>query len=461
MNRRGWLAAAAGLFSAQSFGGNSRVSHARNENGVKAKLYPDADNWAALQTLLDVSTHVTLPAGEWPISRTLQMGQRRQAVQGQGVGRTTLRLYTNYGGPVIGIGAGTRWSPTDTNYFGATGMMVRGLTLHQQSTAAGANCLYVSDQPVYGVNECNELKVYEVRVRGAAYEGIVAASSIRDAHLKNIEAWDCGNGGPAYALSTAGINATCGGLILEDFRTLRCGQGVETGNSNVIVRRGVITEPGAGTPGIGVNIGSTGWGIYDVEISDCKIYGYDSAIAVGNGIGRLTSIRILRNLIHDEGAGNSPIEFQGGQTANGVANPFAGPDLSAEGSFIEDNVFEVSSPHQGAISYNTGPADLGNPNVYGREKLTVRGNIIRFVSGDTSLQTNPLIGFAGNITGDCLVTRNRVYGLPTAPSRGDVQSYTNNQNAAVQGMPNLSVYGNDAYLSTDRLRDFSVRIEGA
>jgi hypothetical protein len=222
--------------------------------------------------------------------------------------------------------------------------------------------------------------------------------------------------------------------------------------------------PGTGTPGIGVNIGSTGWGIYDVEISDCKIYGYDSAISVGNGIGRLTYIRILRNHIHDEGAGDSPIEFFGGQATNGVTgadNPFEGPDLSDEGSFIEDNEFEVSSPHQGAISYNTGPVDLGNPNVYGREKLTVRGNIVRFVSGDPSLQTNPIVGFGGTITGTCLVVGNEIHGLPDAPQRGDVQSYTNGTNPSIPAMPNLSVYGNNAYGTDGRLRSWFTNREGA
>jgi hypothetical protein len=436
--------------------GATRVASARNENGDKAKLYSDADNWSALQSLLDGSTHITLPVGNWPISRTLNGGRWSQFIQGQGVERTTLRQYGDYAGPVVGFGGGTAWS-TGTNYVGAQGMQIQGLTLHQQSQASGTNCFQATYQEAF-VGESDHLTIRNVRVRGSRIEGIVVASDLHHVLLSDVEAWDCGNDAPVTGNSTAGINATSQDTIIEKFRCVRCGQGVETGNTNVTVRKGVVSDPGPGLPSLGINIGSASWGVYNTVVEDCVIAGYDSGIVVGNGIGRLSRVIVRRNIIRDastEGAGS--ITFAGGQEVNNVVHPDQGPDTY--GSEISDNEMDIFTTHNGVILYNTGPSPVYE--YAGREPLSILRNIIRFNLADPSQQGAPVIGFAGKIVADCLVEGNQIYGLPDAPVRGDVQSYTSGTNQAVQGFPNLRVVGNNAWVLNNRLRSFSTRIEGA
>lgn len=451
-SRRGFLAAAAGMLASPCFGVDKRVSHAVGSNGSRVKLYSDADNYAALQALLDVAPEVRLPPGNWPISRTLVYKLNGQRIRSYGVDACTLRQYGAYTGPVLGIGAHPTWNPGGPNL---TGCRLNGITLHQTVDASGASCMIIYEF-------CSDFEASNIRLKGSRYEGFISGSTSSFITLKHIEVLDCGNGGIAYPLSTAGINATSDHMLVEDFRCTGCGQGVEGGSQHVVYRRGTITDPGDGNPGIGINIGSTGQGIYDVVVEDCIISGYDSAIAVVNGIGRLCGVYIRRNKIYDEGDGDSPIEFAGGQMNNlvtGGDNPYEGPDLA--GSEITDNEFFVSSPHDGVISYNTGPADGGNPNVYGREALTISRNTVRFVAGDTSLQTNPIFGFAGNITANCRLTDNIIHGLPAAPSRGDMQSYTNNANVAVPGFPTFRHGRNYAFAPSGERRAFVTNIEGA
>jgi hypothetical protein len=424
------------------------LSQARTETGLKAKLHPDADNWAALQGLLDVSTHLTLPAGTWPIHQTLNIGNTAKTIQGQGVERTTLWLTADFAGPTIGIGGAGRW-PGSESYGAADGCNLFGLTA-RTSASASANCKCVF------LNGGDDFLMDKVRVRGSAYEGIVTGSDIHRVTLRNIEAWDCGNGGPAYTLSTAGINATSIDLLIEDFRTLRCGQGVETGNTRVTVRRGVVSNPGSGLPSLGINIGSSVYGVWRTSVEDCTIDGYDTALSCGSGNGRIAGVYFRRNTIHDLGAGESPITFFGGTLNNTVPHPDQGP--TTEGSEITDNTIYIHTPHQGTIGYNGGPVDVGGVNA--REPLTITGNEIYFDLADPSLQTAPVIYFAGKILGDCIVRNNRIFGLPEAPSRGDIASFTNNDNPAVQGFPNLSTYGNYTFKPDSRERSPYVRIEG-
>jgi hypothetical protein len=431
------------------------VATARAEDGSTCKLYSNQDNWAALQSFVDAHTTIQLPAGEWWISKCLNLKNNSQTLAGRGADNTTLKRISSVGGPVVGIAGDGAWEGS-SGYGRADNITVRKLSLWQTDEST-TNC------KCFFNNDGDNLLLENLRVIGSSYEGIVSGSNCAYVRLSHIEAWNCGNGGPAYALSTAGINATSDQLIIEDFRTVGCGQGLETGNQHIVIRRGHISSPGAGSPQKGINIGSTGHGVYDVVIEDCIISGYDSAFGCGNGIGRLCGIFFRRNKIYDEGDGAAAVEFMGGLENNlvtGEQNRFEGPDLY--GSEITDNEFYISAPHSESIIYNTGPANIGNPNVHGREALLVARNKITYVSGDTSLQTSPIIGFAGNITGNITVQDNKVYGMPAAPSRGDLQTYTNNQNASIPGMPNLSYARNYAFdTNGKRLRSFVVNIEGA
>lgn len=306
---------------------------------------------------------------------------------------------------------------------------------------------------------CHDFTAENFRCSGSKYEGIVVSSSVVGCSLRNFEVWDCGNGGSSYAFSTAGMNATCARLTVEDFRIKGCGQGVETGNSYVVVRRGHISQPGPGLPSLGINIGSSVYGVWDTVVEDNVIIGYDTAIGAGNGIGRLSGVIIRRNTIYDDGGVDetqaAPIGFAGGETTNTVQHENQGPDIY--GSEITDNEIHVSIPHQGAISYNSSPNQDGT---WGREPLLIARNRI-YMEGVSSEQTHPIVNFAGEVSGDCIVDGNEFFGLDDPPDRGDIQSNSLTGNAAIPGMPNLTVRNNFAYKTNGTQRAIELNIEGA
>lgn len=420
------------------------VSYAVGSGGSdprSVEIFPDADNWQALQDLWTGCTSITLPPGRWPIYQTFNMRSAR-TLAGQGVDQTTLVMVGGFAGPTLGLGGQGTWP---SGFLAAPNATIRGLTVEQTVNSSTNNkCIWSEGG--------DNLLVDNVRVKGSSYEGIVTSSNLDGVTVRNFEAWDCGNGGPAYFLSTAGINCTSRNQLVENFRTLRCGQGVEGGNSrNEIFRKGVILGPGTATPSLGVNIGSTGRGIYQVTVEDVTVRGYDSSISMGpNGIGRLCGCIVQRCDV-DKG-----INFSGGQMTNAVpGQPGEGPDT--EGSFILNNIVRINGLSDASILYNTGPSSPSY-DVYGREPLTIRGNSFYY---DGTPQTTPSIGFAGKIVATCVVEGNFLYGLNAAPSRGDIASFTSGSNPAIPGMPNMTYRGNIAFNRSGMSRPFSAKIEGA
>lgn len=414
------------------------MSQAVSETGETVELYPDSDNWPALQPFLVAHRYVVLPAGVWPIHQTLNIVRHGTVLLGRGVDATMLDLVAPFAGPVIGGGGQGTWAG---GYPAADGVSIIGLTA-KTSIDASAQC-----KCIYNAAG-DDMLIENVRVRGSRYEGVVSASPNKRVTLRSVEAWDCGNGGDFYSLSTAGVNATSIDLLVEDFVCIRCGQGVETGNTRVVVRKGLVTDPGPGRPSIGVNVGSSGMGVYDTTVESVVVRGFEAAIGCGNGIGRLAKVVFRNNDV------DGPIGFAGGTLNNNVPHADEGP--SVYGSEIVENVIRLPS-NVGAIGYNSGVVDNGG--LFGREPLRVERNTI--VVEDGVAGTNPLIFFAGKIAAECKVYDNVVYGLDGPPSRGDLASYTLLSNPTIAGMPNLHYGGNLAYGRDGRSRGFLVEIEGA
>lgn len=419
------------------------MSFAVAEDGSRLDLVSDADNWSALQSFCDAHTSIQFSEGVILLSRTLNVKPGSVSWRGRGPDSTTFRRAGAFNGPVVGVGLLGR---IPSGYAAAPSFTLADMTVWQTDDSNSNNkCIW---------NETgDDFLVQGVRVRGSAYEGIVAGSDVVNVTLQDFEAWDCGNGGVAYPLTTAGINCTNRNLVCEDFVTLRCGQGIECGNSPAgVFRRGTVLGPGTNTPSLGCNIGSTGRGVYRLTIEDVTFRGYPQSIQVGNnGIGRLCGVTIQRCDV------DQAISFSGGLVDNLVpGQPGEGPSI--EGSFILNNAIRISEANtQASILYNTGPS-AGVYDVYGREPLTIRGNSVYYAS---QVQTTPTISFAGKIVANCIVEGNRFYGLTVAPSRGDIASFASGSNPSIPGMPNLSQSNNIAYDLTGRSRLLSVKIEGA
>ena len=420
------------------------MSHARAEDGTVIDLLPDTDNWPLLQALCDAHTSVYIPPGTWPLTQPLNL-RTGFYLQGAGVEQTTIIRKGTFGGPIIGLGGEGRW-PGSGAYGQANGVVVRGLELFQTDTQGGTN-------PFFN-NDGNNLLVQNVRVRGCSYEGLISGSNCQYVTLRDVEAWDCGNGGPAYSQSTAGLNATSVDLLIDGFKILRCGQGIETGNTRVTVQNGYIGQPGVGAPSLGVNIGSTGYGVYQVTVQNVVLDQMGTGIEVGNGIGRLCAVTIQNNTVYTPATNGVGIEFAGGIATNSVHTPNEGPDT--QGSFILNNTIHVLNPMNGAIGYNTGTVNNGG--VLGREPLTIAGNAILFQLPDPTLQGAPAIYFAGMILASVKCRQNTIDGLPNAPPRGDLASFTLISNPAVPGFPTLD---NRSLITTYNAKDrpTSIKIE--
>ncbi len=424
------------------------MSYARAEDGSRLRLYHDSDNWSAFQTFIDAHSSILIPAGHWTFSKPINLGGKRYEFVGRGATATTLHNIGTFGGPVLGVGAYGTYAGS-AGYGDANGTVVRGMTLQQDDeTTAHCKCLYVLGADDF-VGE-------NIRVRDSSYEGIVSGSGLHRITFRNIEAWDCGNGGPAYTLSTAGINATSIDLLIEDFITLRCGQGVETGNTRVTLRRGLVTRRGEGLPSLGINIGSSVFGVYETTIEDCTVLGYDAPFGCGSGNGRIASVTFRRNIAKDAGvAAAANLSFMGGILNNTVPHADQGPTTGH--SYIIDNEFYVTRPTNGCIGYSSGITDTNG--LFGREPLTIARNKIFFDLAEES--TAPVFFFAGEIIAPVELIDNEIHGLDAAPSRGDVQSFTLLGNPTVPGFPTLTYAGNVAYKRDGRTRNMVINIAGA
>lgn len=418
------------------------MPRAVGDTGHYAELsdYDALSNYNELHQLILSSNEVTFPRGRWPVSQTLETGGGfTRSFRGYGVSRTEL-VCVGGNGPVIGVAG--NWNGS-IQYLPIDGFSIRGITLTMTvDNHKDNNCLFVH-------NYCNDVTVERVRAVGSPYEGFVIGGIVDRVLLKDIEAWDCGHGGAHFSTVTAGINPVSSNTVIDGFVCLRCGQGVESGQYVVTVKNGLITDPPNVVGPIGVNIGSNNYGIYFTVLDNIRIYGYGNAIQIGpNALGRSSRV-IVQNCITD-----GAIFFAGGKTVNNVPlPPNEGPDTY--GSQIIDNVIYVNNTNNGTCIY-TGGINLADA-VFGREPLTIARNRVYYSLSNPSANTSPVFGFGGNISGNCLVEDNLVYGLDAPPQRGDVQSFSVQSNPTIPGMPNLTVRNNRSFKINGSERNFLVK----
>lgn len=399
------------------------------------------DNAPQLQSFIDSlpeGSSVALPAGTWNVASPIRL-KANQKLVGKGMDQTTVRSTGAAWADGVVV-----WGVDWTNP--AHGVELRDLTVEQAVNGPTQHTC------VHG--EGNDSKLTRVRFKGSRYEGVVIGAWNLRATFTDCEAEDCGNGGAAYAHSTAGFNSHAFDTRYTRCRAKRCGQGFEFGSAGTIVDSCIVTEPGAGAPSIAFNIGSYVNGVWKVRLRNSRSVGYATAVQVGNGIGRLADVRIESNAFVD-----GTVNFMGGKPTNAVPHPhtgYQGPDTF--GSAVVGNTFIFTKPNYGAVSYNTGPSATWE--VFGREPLAVERNIVHFKLAGGDVQPAPPFGFGGKITGGCRLIDNIVSGMESAPGRGDGATYTNNGNPAVQNMP-IVVKGNVATNAEGMNRAFVVKIEGA
>lgn len=405
-------------------------------------LFPDADNRATLQSFLDslpAGVVVMMPSGVWPVYATLN-GTKSLTIKGAGINSTTIvGQGADYAGPVFKAGV------YDT--IKVDNIVLEDIAFKQEGRSPTQKHTCVN---IHG----DHFRATRVKIEGSQYEGIQVDGNCVDALFTDCVGVDCGNGGPAYTLSTSAFNSHARDTHYINCRTTGCGQGCECGSRGTIVEGCTFENPGAGGPSIGINVGSNAWGVHDVKIMGNFVRGYPSGIGCGNGIGRLSKVEITGNVV-DGGT----IGFMGGKTTNAVpGNPNEGPDLY--GSICSGNTIIVRQANGGALLYNTGPEATAVE--FGRENLTMDSNtIVSLIPSNAEQQVAMWTGCAGKITAIVKITNTKIFNSDVAPDRGDIASESNNASVAVPGMPTLSLSNNRVFRWDGAERSLNVRIEGS
>jgi hypothetical protein len=398
------------------------------------------DAWQNLQDSIDRAAKsggtVRLAIGVYLVSKPIVLASGTTIV-GAGMDRTTIRNLGRFGGPLV--------------QFGMKGE-VRNVNLQDF-------CVEQRDNDLKGTNciqgdQAHDVHLTRIRVRGSRYEGMVGGSHARRWFVDSCEAEDCGNGGPAYSLSTAGINVCSRETVLVRCKTKRCGQGFEFGNLNVHLLYCTAEEPTSAEPSIGFNCGSSVVGISKVHVFGCRSVGYPSAIGFGNGIGRLSGVTVEGCTCIDGSIG-----FSGGKTLNHVPTPDQGPDVS--GSYIRDCVVRWTKPSDKtfcAILYSTGPSADGK--IYGREPLVVSRLRVQFAAKPNGKIICPIMGVSGHVSAPVTFRDCVVEGLDEAPLRGDAEVASNNANKLPGDIDHIRFVNCTATTSSGAEREFEVHLEG-
>jgi micrococcal nuclease len=415
-------------------------------SGHSVALNPDEDNTAVIQAAVDSfnggTGTITLPEGLWGVCGTINLPSN---ITFAGKGDTKTILFRRaladggfFNGPIIGGGGDGRWVGSEGKSR-ADNVRVHDIgTLYSPGSDGGVNskCIWFENG--------TSILVYNVRLEGGAYEGLVGGSWARNVIVTRCTAVNCGNGGRFYTLSTAGFNVMSIGTNYNDCTAVGCGQGWELGNTRTSLLRCVADEAGSGEPSMAFNIGSSVAGVYDCSIVNCRSRGFSSALGIGNGNGRLAKVTIRGNVFID-----GSVSFMGGKPDNIVPHNDQGPDTY--GSTIDGNTFIFTQANNdGSCGYNTGPAAGGE--IYGREPLTVSDNVFVFAPGIQ--QSTPVIYTAGKVPAKQNWLRNWIIGIDTA-GRGDLAVFSNNAN--VSGPGNIEATGNRAFFGNppvERIVDF-------
>jgi len=157
-----------------------------------------------------------------------------------------------------------------------------------------------------------------LRVIGYSYECAVDGGGAHNYgdELRNSEFGPCGNGGPAYKLTTAGINYNGAHAWIHDNKVSMSGQGEEYGGRGAHVENNEFdgSTLAGGQQGQCFNIGSTGAGVWDVWFVKNKCRNFGTAVHGGNSIGTMDRVHIEGNTFTDSGG----VSLSGGQDTNSV-----------------------------------------------------------------------------------------------------------------------------------------------
>jgi hypothetical protein len=217
-------------------------------------------------------------------------------------------------------------------------------------------------EDVWIINTAGSAPSYECYVMGGG------AKSVRWRVHYNVLS-GCGHGGPDYPGSTSALNMNGSDWTASHNTVTDSLQAVEMGS-----RRGMLTDNVFVAPirdAIGVNVGSTGSGIWQNTIARNRILGFISAIEVFNSIGTVHSTTIVDNTIV-----NGVISVNSGQEENTVIEGDVDEVIHGT-SIVRGNTlrYDINLGNQ-PIKVGTGPY---GPQA-GLENVEVVGNTVTYTT---------------------------------------------------------------------------------
>ncbi len=193
-------------------------------------------------------------------------------------------------------------------------IIISGITFSQVPTAS-------TEAKVVSSYATQDVEIYQSTFTGSSNECLVmggGAKSIRWFVHDNV-AHRCGHGTAPNWRATSALNLNGEDVVATNNYVFDSGQGIETGarrarfiNNTLVGSPLSVSAPVS--PSTGINIGSTGSGVWDIEVSGNSIRDWENqAIQIENSIGTLNRIYVHDNVMYGSG-----IALGGGTDRNSV-----------------------------------------------------------------------------------------------------------------------------------------------
>lgn len=414
-----------------------QATAAVNQTFASDPLTPDGDNAPVLQAFIDslpAGVTVSLPAGTWPVYTALSV-QKNLKFQGAGKDQSILVGRSSAAGHHCVMQLGTY----DTV---KVSVEIRDIGFRAEYTN-------VESQQNVVQGHIHDSIIERCSFEGSAHEGLVLRGFSNNVAITDCTASKCGHGNNFYGMPTSGFN--CGGVDIVYIRCTAygCATGWESGGTRI--RHTYCAALGCRG---GINIGSNGSGVSDVEVDHTTVSSAISGaggISCGNGIGRLSNVRVHHNKLI-----GTACSFMGGKPVNNVVMPWEGPDLF--GSHFDNNEFYIL-PQSSAwiLGYTTGSSPSQEANeamaYAGREACSFNGNTFYYLPGAVTNGTPP-IEVVGIISAAVEIKDNVIRYSDSAVDRGDVQSFWQYGHALT-----VTASGNQAFTVAGVARAFVFNLE--
>jgi hypothetical protein len=426
-------------------------------SGERAEFRPtvgEGEDWApAWERLIGWSrkrkgeSRVTLPKGTLKFSRGMRILDKMR-IAGPGSERCEIvNLDAKHKNAVVFAGINGWENPP---FEAADDWSLTGVTIRQTAcTSAGSHGL--------AAPSTHRATLEDVTVVGAKHEGIVVGGTLLRA--TRCKAVDCGEGSEFRSFTGAGLNLNAHGMRVVECETLRCGQGFESGASDIeFVRCQALeglrsTRFGDGNL-YGFNLGNANQGCCRVRLLDCASSGHPTAVGYANVNGRSGGLTIERFVSQ-----GGTIGVGLGRRKNLAEPPKEFSFPAGEPCVIRNCRFEFDGPAtQHAVVFNGGPAKV-DWKVWTDADLTVSDCKAVYRNAAAAQSVRAPFGVFGDAKAKLIFRNLEVRGLDFAPQQGHFAQSSIVANQAPKKLPNVRVTGVKAFRGDGKAMKFASKRE--